>query len=784
MIIDGTLSLSQKERDRKNYNRFNLINGLSYMCLGETVIILFAMRMNCPDFVVSALGAFLFLGNFAMPFGKMVAARTGASSSVSMFWVFRNIAAMLVASASLVYRFFGQVPAIALVMIGAFLFYSCRSAGTVVMQPLIGEITTKENRGSFISKSNQLFYFSCLLCLAVITCILKFYQDLWTLSLIIFIGSAFGFTSAVFLARIVESGALRNSAREPMLQGAWKTLKDKSRRRLLTANFIVSALTAMTIPISMLAIKRGYGISDTNALIFAVVQFCGAVAISYVIGILSGETGPRPILLLSYAALLILCGCWIFSPPRFHWQFMAFPFFLGGVAANGTSIALTQYFLLAIPARERMVASLTIYVVSGIFAGLVAMILGGALLSWIGTWDFGVLASWLDSHGAGDVLPLSRFSSWEGTAGHLNVYRIYFLAVSLILLCGFLPLLRLKPYSRWRVGDVLGLAFAPRDLLTLYNLHRFNQLADAREEEHNIDLFQESHSELSERALLSSLDSPKLALRGRALLAIGELPLSRDAEKAVLHELETGEHTTANIAAQICGTHGMTEAIPMLRAYLSSTSDYYLKSKAMLALTQLRDRDSYPEIRRIFEETDNPRLIMHGAAALVEIGTPESFSLLLRKTFTTGLSDQTLSEILCSAAELAGYGDDFYKFIKLHRKDPLNAIQMFSEFCCTLLPDEKKADFAENLLSFESGKIDSPAFRAWMLSMKTLSEGEEEEEKSRNEYRSRAFLFLTSPEASSRSISPIVLCCLLPLFLKKRKKKKHIPFSGENEHPV
>ena len=155
---------------------------------------------------------------------------------------------MVVASASLVYHFFGELPAIALVMIGAFLFYSCRSAGTVVTQPLVGEITTKENRGSFISKSNQLFYFSCLICLAVITCILKFYQDLWTLSLIIFTGSVFGFTSAVFLARIVESGALRNSARQPMLQGAWKTLKDKSRRRLLTANFIVSALTAMTIP--------------------------------------------------------------------------------------------------------------------------------------------------------------------------------------------------------------------------------------------------------------------------------------------------------------------------------------------------------------------------------------------------------------------------------------------------------------------------------------------------------------------------------------------------------
>lgn len=149
MIFSGSLSLSQQEKGQKNYKRFNLINGLSYMCLGETVIILFALQLNCQPYIIAALSAFLYLGNFAMPIGKATAARIGGAKSISLYWTLRNVSAMLVASA----YFFRDMHAIAvsMIVVGTFIFYSCRSAGTVIMQPLCGEICTENVRGKFLA---------------------------------------------------------------------------------------------------------------------------------------------------------------------------------------------------------------------------------------------------------------------------------------------------------------------------------------------------------------------------------------------------------------------------------------------------------------------------------------------------------------------------------------------------------------------------------------------------------------------------------------------------------
>ncbi|MDD3117455.1 MAG: hypothetical protein PHO45_08855, partial [Victivallaceae bacterium] len=62
MIIDSILSAKQKAESRHNLLIFYFINGLSYMCLGETVIILFAVRLNCPDYFIAILGSMMYFG--------------------------------------------------------------------------------------------------------------------------------------------------------------------------------------------------------------------------------------------------------------------------------------------------------------------------------------------------------------------------------------------------------------------------------------------------------------------------------------------------------------------------------------------------------------------------------------------------------------------------------------------------------------------------------------------------------------------------------------------------
>ena len=62
MIFREPLTQAQMRRSQNNFIYYSLVNGVSYMCLGETVIVLLAVRMNMPDWCVSIIGALLYFG--------------------------------------------------------------------------------------------------------------------------------------------------------------------------------------------------------------------------------------------------------------------------------------------------------------------------------------------------------------------------------------------------------------------------------------------------------------------------------------------------------------------------------------------------------------------------------------------------------------------------------------------------------------------------------------------------------------------------------------------------
>ena len=660
MIIKGNLSPSQQDEGRRCFDKFNFINGLSYICVGETIIVLFAIKLNCPDYCIAILGSFFFLSNFCMPLGKLLMARLGAVKTVAYCWRLRNLSILLVAAAPLMIWLGVPQGVQWVIMIGAFAFYACRSIGMIGSQPIMGEITTADNRGKFTSRTTGLFYTANLLMLGAIMAVMNYSRDLWVFIATITTGAFLGLASTFFLSRITETEAIRASARKPVLADVLLTLRNSMRLRQLAASCVISSAITLTVPISMLALKRGYGISDDFALFFALAQMGGAVAISYLIRLLAEETGPRPLAILFYCLMIVLCLLWVVGPDTFKWYYVIWLFFLAGVAVCGTGVSMTHYFLISIPNRERVAASLTIYVISGVAAGTVGSLLGGGTLRYLNTFA---------------MTPIDMF-------------KAYFLVIMVVLLGGLILVSRLKPLADWNVREVLGLAFAPKDIMTLFNLYNIKQVANPREERADIDRLLGGKSELSEKALISYLNSPKFSLRARALSALGEIQFGPDAVKTILEELENGEYITAHIAAQIAGDHGLKEAIPLLRKYLDS-QDIYLQGKAMLSLAQLRDATSYPAIKRIFRDTANPRLITHGAAALSEIGDDEAFRLLLDKTVVPDLPPMILYEIIYCMTHLAGQGDPCYQFLKLYSKDRNGAMLHLSEHCRALDDGDK-----------------------------------------------------------------------------------------------
>ena len=102
MIYDRPLTDEQRRVSQLNYNLFNIVNGASYMCLGETVIILFAVKLHAPNVIVAVIGSMLFLGFLLLPLGVVRTAQVGAARSQADFWVCRNVAALLVAVSALI----------------------------------------------------------------------------------------------------------------------------------------------------------------------------------------------------------------------------------------------------------------------------------------------------------------------------------------------------------------------------------------------------------------------------------------------------------------------------------------------------------------------------------------------------------------------------------------------------------------------------------------------------------------------------------------------------------
>ncbi len=406
MICGRPLTPEEKKESGRCYFLYSAVNGFSYMCLGETVLILFAVRLHCSDALIAALGAMIYFGFLLLPLGKWMTGRVGAARSQADFWVCRNVAALLVAAAAPVAYFGSLRCAQWMLLAGSFLFYGFRAAGVVMSRPLVGEICDPSGQGRFISRSWELFFASGLLALLTISGIFYLNSGLWMIFFIIVAGAVMGFFSSRFVRRIRETGQIRDAARLPignMLRMVW--LRRAVRRQLL-AGMVCNLGVILIVPISMLTLKRGYHVTDAQALLYSLVQFASSVVGSWFMSKFADRFGGRKMTLAGFYGFFLIALFWTMAPENFHWQLMMIPFVLSPCGAVVTDTALSQYFLRTVPRKEQVVASMLLSVGTGAVAGAIGMISSSILLNLAG---------------------------WIGGSGTLGGYRIYF-AITLMLL--------------------------------------------------------------------------------------------------------------------------------------------------------------------------------------------------------------------------------------------------------------------------------------------------------------------------------------------------------------
>ena len=675
MIVDRELSYEEKLRGQKQYKVFTGFNALSYICIADNVLLLFALSAGCPDYLAAILASFPYLGFIFIFAGKYSTGRCGASNSIGFFWLLSNLAVFVIAISPMVKKWGGGQLWLAALLGGAFLFYSCRAAGAVSMQPLVGEVAFKDNRGRLTSDIYKAFNIMGLAGLGVLVLLFRKYQEPWLFQWILISGAVIGTISTYFIFPIKESPLIRQSARRSIKNDLLKLFRTPKYIRLITAYILAMSLIMMTVPISMLALKEGYMVPYDKEIFFALVQFAGGILISFMSGVLAEETGPRPLIILYCFVLLLVQIAWLTAPGTFSWGYSLIIFLLCGCCAMGIPLALMNYFLLSVEESDRFGIGLFLSAASGISAGLAGILISSPLLK---------------------VIRLFH----SGSA--LDNYRIYFAAVLLLSLPSIYFIARLEKLKDWALKDVLGLAFAPRDVKALLLINTLSKVADPDEEDQNIDKLENIRSDLSEKKLLSYLDSPKFSVRGKAMQALRQMPFGDGAKKALMHELEYGEQTTAYIAAQILGEHKVEESIPLLLKALDS-NDNYLKGKAMVSLVQLRVKDSYCKIEEIFRSSSNPRLIIHGAAALGEIGDPDAMELLLDKA-APAVPGPVQNEILLALSEIGGTADIFYRFLKHYKLDPENARSMLNGELKKIRETPLSPEIRESIEDFAKGQ--------------------------------------------------------------------------------
>ncbi len=668
------LSPALKKKGQKIYLWFTGINALSYISLAESILILYALKLGGSDAYVAVLTSFLYLTMPFMLLGKSLVGKLGAAKAQALSWFLRNLSAALMIFAPIVAHKISVTAGLDLLLLAAFLFFVFRSVGIVSSTPMIGEITSEQDRGTFVSKVFLTFNAVSLLLMTALMFILNRHNSVTTFQFIILFGVTMGLISSAIVLRVPESPQSRLSGQEKIRSAYQFITRHPGALRLLIAWSAISMATMFVVPISIVVVKKGYGLSDHVALIFIIVQFLGNIYGSYTNKLLLDHVGSRPLIILATFGLLLVQLMWVLAPIHSSAIFLVLLFFILGTTLSGAQTSLSHYFLSTIPISKRVGASMFINISAGLTAGLTGSVLAGGFL---------------------------RFLHHLVTNPML-VYKIYFGAVAVVEIFVIFAAFKLQKQKERPITNVLGLFFSFRDWRAIYTLQKLSRQTREQEDMSIVNKLQGIASHLGEDVLVNYLDSPRFTIRGKALQALNQIDISPQTAERIIRELDQGEFTTAHLAAELLGDHGVTEAIPHLRKALRSR-DIFLQGKTMLALVRLRDEASYPEIISIFRESENPRIIIYGARAISLMGKRENIAILLEKIQQNQLPEHVVDEILYDACDMVGVGDEFYHFFNLFKRSPESGILALRDFVNDQLPRKMATQIMSIIDAIEEG---------------------------------------------------------------------------------
>jgi MFS family permease len=632
------LSPSKQERGQHLLHLSQGFNALAYACLAEHVLTLYALKLGAGALYVGLLSSLVHLTLFLGVLGKRMAEKRGPVYVYGTSWMLRYLFAGLMALAPFAAAGFGAQTGLAVLLLGALLFFSFRAVGNNANTLIVARIAGPHQRGRLVASQFTIFYLGNMLVLLAYGLLLGRAAPLWKFQAFIAFGVITGAISGVIALRIPE--IVEPKAQKPVTLRQMFALfaQTPALRNFLFSGMATRAVAAAALPFLVVSMRLGAGWPEDRILLLVIFLSLGNVLASFFNRMYLDRLGARPMMILYAMCLCVALFAWVLTPGA-SMAYFAANFIVFGFVSPGFTSAQVPYLFNWVRPREQYAASLFSEIAMGIAAFL------GAFLG-------GVIISKLQS-----LMP-------QGLAP----FRWYFGLLAVLALVAVLLTHRLSRARDRRLREVLNIFFSPRDLMALFYLSNLASRLTEEEEAAALDRIGELGSQLSEKELLEGLASPRLVVRADALHALRSVAPTPAIARALMDEVGRHEFTTAYLAADLLGLYGVREAIPLLRASLRS-EDLFLQSKAMLALGRLRDEDSYEAILQIFRATGNPRLLIHAMNAFGFYGKAESIREILRRLpeFETAT---VRGEAFLSLADLCGTGEDFYSDYKAYLLDP------------------------------------------------------------------------------------------------------------------
>ncbi|MCL2441171.1 MAG: MFS transporter [Treponema sp.] len=634
------LSPYRLSKARDTYNYFNIFNAVSWNLLVGIIITLFALRLGATSSFIGLMSSTFYIALFMLPLGKVFTKRFSIIGIFSFAWTARSLCMLLAVAAPFVDNAGHRNTALLMVFLGVLLFHLIRGIGMIGNNPVLSLLATGPDRGSYMTQiqiiSSSIGMFGSFL----IAMILGMEPPIFIFSVLLGVGVISGVISGTIIKKVPEP-AKQNSGNGTRLIDIFKdALSQDHLKHFLFILFIIVLVSGITRTFVIVYAREVFQHNDGLISLYAVFGGLGHLMAGLIVKFLVDRIGAKPLFLVN-VIIGFLCLIPVIVIPYSAAEnvtgtilFLVFMFFMLSFGFLGSENIAQTYFLGLVPPEKMMDMGILYFFVLGM-AGATGTFLAGLFIDLL--LFFG----------------LSPFVAFK------ILFSIMFVLAGIALSRQH----KMKPLESLSFTNALEVIFSFRDLRAISILDKLNKAQDSHEETQLIGALHDAPSHLATDGLLERARSPKLATRVEAIRALEKLhKLNKNAEKALLDDVENNPFTTAYISARILGNHHCTSAIAKLRG-LSFSDDYMLAGEAVMALAKLKDDGFREEVEKIILDTQNPRLMIMGAESLGIYHKPESVHVLLDILRKKNPPQYLRDEVILAIAAIIDTQKKFYKIL-------------------------------------------------------------------------------------------------------------------------